>query len=237
MSDPDKVQNVVNFYRKQTSTRKIKMDKLKIQICTGTYKGQINPQTQALIKALLKSEVHEFTFSGHASPYTDLCRNEAICPSPLQRPELPDVNGFFLLDADNIPTEEQVYQNIEEWINGGYDILGMVYHKNSTLDDYCVSIQGGASETKLFKGVIPVYTMGFGGAMVTRNLLSIMPKPWFNTYFTTDNEQGTWRHIPEDENFCIKARALGFRVYCNFDILIKHDIVPPEEIQKRMLGV
>lgn len=212
------------------------MNKLNIKICTGTYKGIIHPETQSLIKTLLKSDVHKFVFGGYTNPYTDLCRNEAICQSPKQFPKLPNVDGFFLLDADNAPTEEQVYQNIEEWFDGGYDILGMVYAKNSTMEDFCVSVQPGLSETKLLKGVIPVHTMGFGSAMVSRVVFAKMPKPWFNAYFTVDEKNGTWHHFPEDENFCIKARGLGFRVYCNFDIVAKHNIVTPEEIKKRMFG-
>ena len=141
-----------------------------------------------------------------------------------------------MLDSDNIPTEKQVYQNIKDWLRGQYGILGMVYLKNSELGDYCVSIKGVGSETKLSKGIVPVFTMGLGGAMVSTNILAAMPKPWFNTYFTTDPKKGTWRHIPEDENFCVKARDLGFRTYCNFDIEIKHDIITPKEIGERMLG-
>jgi hypothetical protein len=204
-----------------------------IKICVPAYKGLINPVLKATIKTLMTMETeHVFSYSAWSQTFADISRNEAIFASPLKYPELPRIGAVIPIDADMEPTPEEILKMIDTFIEGKHDVLGCVYKKNSPVLQYCVQVQKGPSENKLYQGVIPVYTMGFGCSIIGINVLAQIAKPWFNAYFITDEHH--WQHIPEDESFCLKVRDAGFKVYCDFSNEIKHSIVPVEELDRRM---
>jgi len=211
---------------------------MKIQICVPCYKGIIHPDLKIVISKLLGgiTSEHQFSYSSFTDVTPDASRNEAIFPSPLQYPELPDVDAFLLLDADMLPTIGEINRLIDYYIQGDYLVLGAVYKKNNVdgKPSYCVQIQPGQSETELFPGIIPVHTMGFGCAIVSKKVFDIIPKPWFHDSWETYADTKTFRRVPGDENFCRKIRESGARVFCHFGIEIEHDIVPLEELNKRM---
>lgn len=213
---------------------------MKIQICVPCYKGIINDELQKVIKTLnndgLGETGIEFSYSAFADVTPDASRNESICSSNLLHPELSDANAYLLLDADMEPTLDQIELLIEEFINQHTPVLGAVYQRNnvsSPQKEYCVQIQPGPSEKRKWNGIIPVYTMGFGCALVDAEVLKAIPKPWFNDSWETDGKS-YYRRVPGDENFCKKVRGIGLQVCCHFGIEVKHDVVPVDELNKRM---
>lgn len=206
---------------------------MKIQITVPCYKGLIPAYLKKLINSLRTSDTHEFSYSAFTTAFPDVSRNEAIFSSPLQFPKLPKIDAFLLLDPDMEPEEKQIFTLIDDF-SGTYDILGAVTRKNAVNEPeaYAVQIQRGPSETKLYDGIIPVHTMAFSCAMVSQRVFSGMSKPWFNAYWL--QEDGRHWQVPEDESFCMKARDLGYRTFCHFGIEVKHNIIPKEELDRRM---
>ena len=131
---------------------------MRVQICVPAYKGQINETLRKVIGELLYHNPEEWSYSAWSQCGADISRNEAICPSNLQFPELPFVEWFVLCDADMEPTASEINHLVEKAAAGKYDILGAVYKKNSQEGDYCVSVQGVKSEKRKLQGIIPVYT-------------------------------------------------------------------------------
>lgn len=206
---------------------------MKIQITVPCYKGLIPAYLKKLINILRTSKTHEFSYHTWTTAFPDVSRNEAICPSPLQFPKLPDVEACLLFDPDVEPTEGQIFTLINDFTDG-YDILAAVIRKNAVNETpaYCVEIQPGPSETKLYDGIVPVHTMSFGCGMISMKVFAGMAKPWFNAYWV--QEGGKHWQVPEDESFCMKARDLGFRPFCHFGIEVKHNIIPRIELDRRM---
>lgn len=218
---------------------------MRVQICVPAYKGQINETLRKVIGECLYHNPEEWSYSAWSSQVdAEVSKNEAICPSNLQFPELPFVDWFVLIGADMEPTAIEINHLIEQAVQGRYDILGAVYKKNSQEDEYCVSVQGVKFEKRKLQGIIPVYTLGMGLVAVSHKVFATMPKPWFNTKWVlnqiapTDRafakEDFTWNLVPEDQVFCEKARQLGFEVHCDFDTEIKHNTISIKESNKNM---
>lgn len=209
-----------------------------IQICVPSYKGLVNTKLKALCKRLVKGALFpdvSFCYSVYASAYPELSRNEAVISSDEVYPKLREVDAFLFFDADMEPTIKQIEELITKFRRFNLPVLAALYRKNSAQKEYCVQIHKGPSLTVKTEGIHKVYTVGFGTAIVAREVLSKMPKPWFDTRIEYYGENaGRWRYVPEDERFCIKARALGYDVYCDFDIEVTHDVTAVHILNKRM---
>jgi hypothetical protein len=195
----------------------------------------MNPVLRETIGELLHTPKngHSFSYMGYSGIDPDLSRNEAIMHTDAIKPQIPQyIDAFLLCDSDMEPKALEAYLLIDAFEKGEFDILGAVYRKNSKKHRYCVQISPGPSEAALVDGIRPVHTMGFGFAVVSRSVFERMDKPWFES--SHERFIDSYRRIPGDENFCKKARGLGFQTYCHFDLEIKHDITPRDEIQRRM---
>jgi hypothetical protein len=65
-------------------------------------------------------------------------------------------------------------------------------------------------------GVIEIAAAGGAGMLIHRSVFEAMEKPWF------DAGRGTTARVGEDINFCEKARAAGYKIWCDLDASLGH---------------
>ena len=66
-------------------------------------------------------------------------------------------------------------------------------------------------------GLEEVKSVGFGLCLIRAEVFDAMPRPWFDTYWYT-NDKGKRLIIGEDVYFCHKARHAGYKVYIDQDL-------------------
>lgn len=66
-------------------------------------------------------------------------------------------------------------------------------------------------------GLVEAKSVGFGLCLIRTEVFDAMPRPWFDTYWFTD-ETGKRAIIGEDVYFCHKARHAGFKTYVDQDL-------------------
>jgi hypothetical protein len=66
-------------------------------------------------------------------------------------------------------------------------------------------------------GIEEVKSVGFGLALIRTEVFDAMPRPWFDTYWYT-NDKGKRLIIGEDVYFCHKARHAGYKIYIDQDL-------------------
>lgn len=71
-------------------------------------------------------------------------------------------------------------------------------------------------------GLEEVQSVGFGCVLIRAEVFESMPRPWFDTYWFTDDE-GNRRMIGEDVYFCHKARHADYKVYVDQDL--SHNVI------------
>jgi hypothetical protein len=65
-------------------------------------------------------------------------------------------------------------------------------------------------------GLVEVAASGAAGLLVKRRVFEAIEAPWFEAGTANTNRVG------EDVNFCRKARAAGFEIFCDLDAVIGH---------------
>ena len=66
-------------------------------------------------------------------------------------------------------------------------------------------------------GIEEVHSTGFGCCLIRMEVFDAIPRPWFDTYWFT-NENGGKNLIGEDVYFCHKARHAGYKTYIDHDL-------------------
>ena len=66
-------------------------------------------------------------------------------------------------------------------------------------------------------GIDEVASAGFGVCLIRAEVFDAMPRPWFDTYWYT-NEAGKRLIIGEDVYFCKKAKHAGYTTYVDQDV-------------------
>ena len=81
-----------------------------------------------------------------------------------------------------------------------------------------VSVLGMAKPTdEDSTGIEEVHSVGFGCCLIRTEVFDAMPRPWFDTYWFT-NDDGETNFIGEDVYFCHKARHAGYKTYIDHDL-------------------
>jgi hypothetical protein len=73
-------------------------------------------------------------------------------------------------------------------------------------------------DKKKWNGLMEVDGVGTGAIIISRNVLEAMPYPFQNVYEKKYGE----KLIGNDFNFCVKAKKLGFKMYCHTDYHCSH---------------
>lgn len=66
-------------------------------------------------------------------------------------------------------------------------------------------------------GLVERTAMGLGVMMIRRHVFEQVPRPWFARIYSGETEahRGV---MTEDYYFCLKAREMGFKVWCDLDV-------------------
>ena len=67
-------------------------------------------------------------------------------------------------------------------------------------------------------GIEQVKSTGFGVILVRAEVFDAMPRPWFDTYWYTNEDTGKRNIIGEDVYFCHKANHAGYKTYIDHDL-------------------
>ncbi len=92
-----------------------------------------------------------------------------------------------------------------------------LFYAHRTGDDYFHRyIKNG--ERGLVKGI----GAGGGGMLISRKVFDAFPDPWWETHFTVASGNGLPIETTEDLDFCQKAKAAGFDIWCDLDTPVGH---------------
>ena len=120
----------------------------------------------------------------------------------------PSITHFMFIDSDMIFPETIV----ESLLARGKDIVGCTYRSRQPPHEFMSRNTLGDMPTKKDTGCQLVHFIPSGMMLVRRRVFEAMPYPWFfNTYGETPEE-----FTGNDVNFCNYARALGFKVWCDY---------------------
>ena len=91
-----------------------------------------------------------------------------------------------------------------------FDVLAMRYKKEENLWS-AISVKEQRS-----RKLVEVDAVGFGCVLINMNVIKDMKFPWFVF------EIFRGRRLPEDLNFCRKARRRGYRIYADTSLHLDH---------------
>lgn len=66
-------------------------------------------------------------------------------------------------------------------------------------------------------GLLEVDIVGMGLTLIKREVFNKMPGPWYED----------WESATQDVSFCMKARKLGFKVFCDMSVIMGHYVEQP----------
>jgi len=124
----------------------------------------------------------------------------------------------FFLDDDTVPPPDAVLRLQAH----NLDIVsGLYYRRHQGLQPCMQGVNGGWITDVPFGKLLEVGTVGAGCMLIRRNVFEKMKKPWFEWLCDREDlpENVRWS---EDFNFCVKARAAGFKVIVDTTIQCKH---------------
>lgn len=98
------------------------------------------------------------------------------------------------------------------------DIVGVTYcQRRSPRGLTHESLEGNYQlPTDPREEVFEVKSLGFGCILIRTDILNTIPRPWFQSvYLGHVDERGMEEHRSEDRAFCDRARAAGYKVWCD----------------------
>lgn len=66
-------------------------------------------------------------------------------------------------------------------------------------------------------GLVERTALGLGFMLIRRRVFEAVPKPWFARIYSGETEANKGV-MTEDYYFCLKAREMGFKVWCDLDV-------------------
>lgn len=97
----------------------------------------------------------------------------------------------------------------------GKDIIGLNYTtRRIPIRPTCMKIDKSGYEDYKLSGVKEVGYIGTGALLVSCEVFKKIGKPYFNVFW----DDKASRFVGEDYAFCDKARELGYKIYCDFDL-------------------
>ena len=132
-----------------------------------------------------------------------------------------EFSHFFFVDSDIGYTEK----HLQALINLNTDIACLPYLEHKNKNRYVVfDIDELGIKTKYYgpeeKGVKEIGAAGAGCMLIRAPVFSRMKYPWFQ--YGVAERNGLAQIVSEDIIFCMKARALGYKIICDFDNPVFH---------------
>ena len=200
---------------------------MKVKFCVPCSDLERLNKIIPFVEACYKTNNGRFEFIDQVciSSRVDLARNQLISLSRLQKqPDLGSVDRYIFLDSDISFEPEQIFK----LLSYDDDIVVCPYELNNPeTKEWCLAkfsdIYTGEIEHRYpdSKGYQEVDAGGTGVMSISKQVFETMDNPWFE--FKYPVKDGVVHDIPEDFNFCIKARDLGFKVWCDFTNPFKHE--------------
>lgn len=124
------------------------------------------------------------------------------------------------VDADMVPRPDTALRLLAVAHLLGVDMLSALYFTRQSPYRAALWLPGAtamarADELEGLRGVVEVEQIGFGCVLIQRRVFDALERPWF-------------RHPPdspglrEDTDFCLRARAAGFRIGVDLDHEVPH---------------
>lgn len=139
--------------------------------------------------------------------------------------ERPQYDYLMMVDADIVPSADYLklvdYQ--KDIISGTCfaftknNIFPLVLKKSKEKTAGSKYYPYESVNPKDWKGLLEVDAVGTGAIILSRKVLEAIPHPFRNEYDKTGD-----KIIGNDLSFCLRAKKLGFKVYCHTDFLCSH---------------
>ena len=208
-----------------------------VALCVCSHR-KVDVNLFAQCMPLFANKKHDYTWIPMTSE-ADICQARSRASSYFYLNMKDDV--LFFIDDDIVFKEEDL-SKIVDHVVGGKLICGGMYVAKPTIGKTIVLEDGDSitfSKDAKIKKVIAIPT-GFMG--ISRKVLDIMVnsrnpegrhftplcnanQSWkFYPFFSSQakNFDGEWRWIPEDWNFCLRAKECGIDVWCDPSVFLSH---------------
>lgn len=175
--------------------------------------GGIRTELVDLIMKIEKQSKYKLTITYPSKKPISSNRNE-VCKRFLET----DMDYLLMIDGDCIADENLLnLADYDKDVIGG-TCFGFI---KKNIVPFCmkrrVDYKYDIIDTSLSNGVIEVDAIGSGLIMIKREVLENMPYPFRNEY---DPEGIKTKGL--DFNFCSRAQKLGYKVFCDTDMLVQH---------------
>ena len=178
--------------------------------------GNVRPELSDLLLRLDKQNKYRITVSYPAKKPITLNRN-SICKKFLET----DFDYLLMMDGDCPPMVNA--QRLLDMADYDKDIIGGVCFGfiNNMINPFVMKRRADYRydmvNTNINSGVVEVDAIGSGNMMIARRVLEKLPFPFRNEY---DPEGIKTKGL--DFNFCRRAKDLGYKVWCDTDMLVSH---------------
>lgn len=207
------------------------MDNVKLFVALQSTHGVMQTQFLPGVMDLFKWRKYGMNVNQYIDPYIVLARNTAASDF-LDT----DCTHFFTVDMDIIFAAQQ---HVERLINDDVDIVGGLYPKKAQgkIQWVCNALPERPKPDE--RGLLSLKHIGTGFLMIKRCVFEKMVEAFgeqikyyeaeINTlrydFFDMPREpddEGFVRKISEDYHFCNQARKLGFTVYGDTHVIVRH---------------
>lgn len=137
--------------------------------------------------------------------------------------QAPDATHLLFLDSDMIfPCDL-----LQRLLNRNRDIVGTTYcQRRSPRGFVHEPLSDGVIDSSIkplrveSRGLYEIKSTGFGAILIRSEVFMNVPRPWFASTYTgkIDPVTGEDERRSEDRSFCDRARAKGYKVWCDFDL-------------------
>jgi hypothetical protein len=125
--------------------------------------------------------------------------------------EKSEYTHFLWLDADHVFNPDLLECLLSHNLKGPFIVSALYYSRCAPylpvvyVKDYSVDVYKHFPLIEIPNNLITCDAVGFGGCLMSREVLEVVPEPWF----TIDYRAG------EDVAFCVKAKQYGTKIYCD----------------------
>lgn len=130
---------------------------------------------------------------------------------------------IFFLDEDMVFNSDVLYKLQAQ----NRDIIGAFYCERRSPYLPCVfrfDQEGYLCKLKHceYNGEIDVDVVGDGAILIKAEVFDTLEEPWFRWNEKDLVPKNTDKFITGDVGFCLRSKAVGYKVYCHTDIIMKH---------------
>ena len=123
-----------------------------------------------------------------------------------------EYDALLFIDSDMVVPADLLTKLVE----ADKDIVSALAFRRTPPYEPCIFKKCDLENTEFWfdypKGLIEIQGVGMACTLIKREVFETVPKPWF---FPHEN-------IGEDLAFCIRAKQVGFKIFCNTELICGH---------------